>query len=226
MNPLADPKAPQDITAPEDRIRCRPYGATLFAASCLERQGILKLAPEHRTGDYAECDGCQDGAVVREKLGEPKPTPTPQRVRQHIGIKRRAPPPSEVAPTIAPVDGTWVPTPKASVTREKDGEVGWVVSTAGRFARVQWPSLPIALVYPFEELQPAPVHEKEAPDPDPKKEPAPENTTAPTNPSREEALVAVLRETCDHLDRMEARVNVLLADIRVSRERLASKLPM
>lgn len=218
MSQLSDPKLPQDVTAPEDRLRCRPYGATLFAASCLERQGMLKLAPEHRTGDYVECNGCKDGAAVREKLGEPKPAHIPQRIRrQHIGIKRRAPlPPAEV-PDGVPLDGEWVPTPAARVTREKDGEVGRVVSTAGRFARVHWPSLPLALVYPFEELQPAPPlpeaeRAEEAPDAD--------------EPPQEDELVVVLRETRDHLDRMEARANVLLAEIRVSRDRLAAKLPM
>jgi hypothetical protein len=66
---ITPPKAVDDISTPEDRFRCVPYNAVLFARTCVSRQDMLGKPREQRTGDYAECEGCQAGMTIREKLG-------------------------------------------------------------------------------------------------------------------------------------------------------------
>jgi hypothetical protein len=57
------------VAGPDDRFKCKPYGAVLLARSCAERQRMLKLPRDQRTGDYSFCDGCKDGPRVAEKSG-------------------------------------------------------------------------------------------------------------------------------------------------------------
>jgi hypothetical protein len=57
------------ITGPEDRFRCKPYGAVLFSRSCGERQRMLTLPRDQRTGDYSFCVDCPDGPRVAAQLG-------------------------------------------------------------------------------------------------------------------------------------------------------------
>lgn len=68
MTTIAPPVAVTDITAETGRFRCKPYSCVLMASACIRRQAMLTRPRNERTGDYADCEGCQDGAVLRARL--------------------------------------------------------------------------------------------------------------------------------------------------------------
>lgn len=65
---VAPPVTLDAITADTDRFHCRPYSCILMASACIRRQDMLAKPRNERTGDYADCEGCKDGATVRKRL--------------------------------------------------------------------------------------------------------------------------------------------------------------
>lgn len=75
--PTILPPVPVDaVENAEDRFRCVPYGAVLFARSCLARQEMLGKPRTPKSEDYFRCEGCEDGLSILLRL-RPKPKETP-----------------------------------------------------------------------------------------------------------------------------------------------------
>jgi hypothetical protein len=71
------------VRAPDDRFRCEPYAAVIFASKCVERQACARsqvarrgagsargagLKTDAKHGDYSKCVGCADGAAIAKQL--------------------------------------------------------------------------------------------------------------------------------------------------------------
>lgn len=226
MNPpvITPPKAVDDISAPEDRFRCLPYNAVLFARTCVSRQDMLGKPREQRTGDYSDCDGCQVGMTIREKLGAgPAPAVAGKSThgpglpyyvpkmpgRARLPVAAPKPTPSAQAPSPAHLA---TPSPEAPVKRKP-----------GR------PPKPKPLpVEPATMTPPAPVTPPPVDPPQP--EVAQEPTEAPTPVTMEgtegeladfeRELLAVRNGLLQAASKAEA----IISDIRSARARLAAKV--
>lgn len=102
---VAPPIAVDAITVEADRFHCRPYACVLMASACVRRQDMLAKPRHERTGDYVECEGCKDGALVRVRLqmapagpsaGKAPHGPSPSRTGAlPLPRPKRGPPPKE-----------------------------------------------------------------------------------------------------------------------------------
>jgi hypothetical protein len=69
---LIKPPVPvEQVSSPDDRFRCKPYGAVLTARACLSRQDLAALPGDQRKEDYVFCQGCTLGETVRAKFTVP-----------------------------------------------------------------------------------------------------------------------------------------------------------
>ncbi len=216
---IAPPKSVDDITAPDDRFRCGPYNAVLFARTCVSRQDMLGKPREQRTGDYSECDGCQVGLAIREKLGA-GPPPVPAGKSAHgpglpyvpkmpgRGPLPMAPEPTKPKPPVPAVKPT-PPTPKPSAPPTGEPPVK---RKPGRPPKPK-PSVP-----------PPPVPTPLAPATPAVTPPAP--LLPPVLPSTEEELAAFERDLVgvrNGLLLTASKCEALLSEIRAARARIAAK---
>lgn len=98
MSPIAlhiSPPIPiADVRAGSDRIRCKPYSATITADTCVKRQELAVISAQQRAqgtpkvsgwrgallhADYVCCLDCADGKNVARALGRVQPPQAPKR---------------------------------------------------------------------------------------------------------------------------------------------------
>ena len=197
--PAVKPAVPiKQISAPDDRFRCAPYGAVLFARACTERQRMLALPRDQRSGDYSFCDGCEDGPRVLVQLGLAAPTPDGSRPKNSLmrGNKRK----------------------RRRLPQKRDDQIA--PSDAGREAAAAALAAPRPLAPPGKRrivvLPRAAQEETTAP--------LAEEVPPPPAPAREgDPLLAEMHVLEDGLRRIEVETRRLLARVKSARARLAAR---
>jgi len=99
---VAAPVAVTEIAAETDRFRCGPYSCVLMASACIRRQDMLTKPRNERTGDYADCEKCEDGKTVRRRLQMAPKEPVPDMPKPGPMLLPKSAPWQRAEPSLPP----------------------------------------------------------------------------------------------------------------------------